>query len=934
MPYIGISEQQREEMLKEMQMQSNDDLFADVPSDLLLKRELDLEHSYEEWELIEYFNKLAEKNSTKDPKVKANYHFKGAGCYQHHVPSLVKTITGRGEFLTAYTPYQPEVSQGTLKAIFKFQSYVAELSGMEVANASMYDAATALAEAVTMSYRINKKREIFLSSRIHPEYLEVTTNYLDSLGIAYEFYSSLEEVPDGATVALQNPDFYGEFMQGISSIEGYSYKASELFASMVRDKDLFVISVVSEAFALAFPTKPSDYGAQITCGSMQSFGNAPYYGGAQLGFIACLKEHVRQLPGRIVGKTTDQNGNSGYVLTFQTREQHIKRDRATSNICTNQSIHALATAVYLSQLGEAGLKKYAKDMWLKTQVFKQCLNTYSKYGLRVTTMNSFNEFCLELDSELEEVKNLFDAYSVSVKKIHSNSLDLHKSNKNEYLFSVSETHSLEDFNLFLKDLEGLLGIKETIRAEEHMLSEFENVFEQKFDDFNETVIDIPNRSELEVCRYFTKLSQENFSIDTNFYPLGSCTMKYNPKINDEIASQSSWANLHPYEDAKNLQGVYEVYEELNRSLCEITGFHKFSFMPSAGAHGEFAALLMAKKYFNDIEGKSSKRSIVLVPDSAHGTNPASASMAGFKTVSVKSAENGDVDIEHLKTLLAKHEKQIAVFMLTNPNTFGIFSKNIKSIMELIHGDGGLMYYDGANLNAIAGVVRPGDTGFDLLHLNLHKSFSTPHGGGGPGAGPVGASQRLAPYLPGSFDTHSIGRIRSFHGNFNVLLRALIYIKRNGREGIRRIGQTSTLNANYLQFKFANSPILSEDGIFVPKFAKQLCKHEFIVSAAKLKEKYGITALDIAKRLLDKGIHAPTIYFPTSIPEVIMIEPTETEPKSSLDALVRAFEEIILEAKDESSRALLKKAPLTTKFSRFDEVKAVKEPVLSEKKVFN
>jgi glycine dehydrogenase subunit 2 len=416
-------------------------------------------------------------------------------------------------------------------------------------------------------------------------------------------------------------------------------------------------------------------------------------------------------------------------------------------------------------------------------------------------------------------------------------------------------------------------------------------------------------------------------------------MKYNPKVNDDIASLASWTGVHPYEDEKNIQGVLKVYEELNQSLCEITGFHGFSLQSAAGAQGEFSALLMAKKYFND-KG-TPERNIVLVPDSAHGTNPASAVMAGFKVISVRSAADGDVDLEHLNELCTIHSKSIAVFMLTNPNTLGIFSKRIQIITKTIHEHGGLMYYDGANLNAIVGTSRPGDMGFDLIHLNVHKTFSTPHGGGGPGAGPVGAKGELVNYLPSPYlikdingdlkwdktKNESIGRIRSFHGNFNVLIRALTYIKSNGKEGISQIGQMATLNANYLQEKIRKSPILSEEGLFSPYF-NEVCKHEFIISASKLKEKYDISALDIAKNLLDKGIHAPTIYFPTNINECIMIEPTETESRESLDVLVLALEEIITLAKTESGRELIKTAPHTTEFSRFDEVKAVKEPVLS------
>lgn len=924
-PYLGIDNNDREKMLETIGVSSIDQLFIDIPENLLLNRDLNLEPGYQEWEVIRYFNELANQNQSKQI-----LDFKGAGCYRHHVPSLVKAISSRGEFLTSYTPYQPEVSQGTLEAIYKFQSYIADLTGMEIANASMYDAATAFAEAITMSYRLDKNREIYLSKYIHPEYITVARNYLDPLGIKYHFYENISDIPENQTVIIQNPNFYGELI---------SKDSETILKKTIEGNNLFLVVVVPEPFALIAGNKLSEIGAQIVCGSAQSFGNPLHYGGAQVGFMACKLEHVRQIPGRIVGKTTDRNGKSGFVLTFQAREQHIKRERASSNICTNQSLHALCTSVYLSLMGKTKLREITKDIWSKTQAFKKALAVFP--GIEIKTENPFNEFCIAIEPS-NPLNDLFSRFGVSVGKILKDNSSLFSLDfsKNLYLITISELHSLTDLNNFLTQASEYLAKHGQELPIPRISSEDLQKLSYEFYTLNLAEINIPDKSELEVCRYFTNLSRKNFSIDTNFYPLGSCTMKYNPKVNDEVAMSPQWLDLHPYDKDEEVQGALTVISELNKSLCEITGFHKFSLQPAAGAHGEYTALLIAKKYFEDLKQKD--RDIVLVPDSAHGTNPASASMAGFKTISVKSKSDGDVDIDDLIEVINKNKNRIAVFMLTNPNTFGLFSQNILEAVKLIHGDGGLMYYDGANLNAIAGVCRPGDMGFDLLHLNLHKTFSTPHGGGGPGAGPIGTSERLSQYLPypqlakndqGQFYwdhqvKNSIGKVRSFYGNFNVLLRALAYIKRNGREGIKRIGETSTLNANYIQACIKKSPILSQDGIFQPKF-NRVCKHEFIISAQKLKEKLGITALDVAKRLLDKGIHAPTIYFPISVPEIIMIEPTETEPKSSLDSLVVAFEEILQEAQTEAGGALLKSAPNTTELSRFDDVKAVKEPMLSE-----
>ncbi len=713
---------------------------------------------------------------------------------------------------------------------------------------------------------------------------------------------------------MQNPDFSGERLD-----------SAPLIANKIATKNLFLIYLAVEPLALVMGPKPSEFGARIVAGSAQSFGNPVHYGGAQVGFIACAEAYIRQLPGRIVGKTTDKEGLEGYVLTFQAREQHIKRERASSNICTNQSLHALAVAVYLTQMGAHGLKTLAQDIWTKAEALRNAIAVFPE--IKVLSKNIFNEFTVE--TENSELQKYFAEIGVAV--IASEA----KQSSNQYIITVSELHQLKDLNQVLERISEILSAGGTNLPTPHIN---ESNLSDLAKNFSSTDINIEDQSELAVCRLFTKLSQQNFSIDTNFYPLGSCTMKYNPKINDCIATLGAWTELHPYTNDADAQGALHIYKELGKSLCEITGMHQFSLMPAAGAHGELAALLMARKYFADLK---QGRDIVLVPDSAHGTNPASATMAGFETITIRSLADGDVDLSHLQEIVTKHSERIAVFMLTNPSTLGLFVRNITEVVGIIHKTGGLMYYDGANLNAIAGVVRPGDMGFDLLHLNLHKTFSTPHGGGGPGAGPVGAAKHLAAYLPGKQvsrssngelywaeeQASSIGRIRSFHGNFNVLIRALAYIKRNGAEGIRRIAETATLNANYLQERIRASEILKTNDLLKPYF-NRLCKHEFILSAARLKEVYGITALDIAKRLLDHGIHAPTIYFPLTVPECIMVEPTETESQAALDSLITALESIITEAQTEEGKALIKTAPQSTRLARFDEVKAVRNPLLT------
>jgi glycine dehydrogenase subunit 2 len=428
--------------------------------------------------------------------------------------------------------------------------------------------------------------------------------------------------------------------------------------------------------------------------------------------------------------------------------------------------------------------------------------------------------------------------------------------------------------------------------------------------------DFPKLGESEVVRHFVNLSRLNYCIDNGFYPLGSCTMKYNPKINELLAEEDSFVDIHPYMDEEDVQGSLKILYELELALNEITGMDAFTFQPAAGAHGEFTGLIIAKSYFKE---RKEERKVVIVPDSAHGTNPASAMMAGFDVIEIKSDERGLVSPNQIKPFL---NENLAVIMLTNPNTLGLFEEDIMEIADLIHSVGGLLYYDGANLNGIMGIARPGDMKFDIVHLNLHKTFSTPHGSGGPGSGPVGVKRKLAPFLPIPrivfrdgrylFDydyPKSIGKVKCFYGNFSVILRAYFYIKLLGKEGLRQVGEIATLNANYLQKRL---------GEFIDIPYKRLCKHEFVASTKSLKPQ-GIKALDVAKRIIDKGIHPPTIYFPLIIEEALMIEPTETESLETLDRFVEILKEIIEEAKKKPE--LLKEAPRNSSVRRVDEAKA-------------
>lgn len=424
-------------------------------------------------------------------------------------------------------------------------------------------------------------------------------------------------------------------------------------------------------------------------------------------------------------------------------------------------------------------------------------------------------------------------------------------------------------------------------------------------------LNLPEMAEIDLVRHFTNLSKKNFSVDADFYPLGSCTMKYNPKVNEETAALSGFQKIHPYQEDETVRGILELLKNFEEYLCAIFGYDAFTLQPAAGAHGELTALLMIKAYHRD-KGQGSRNKII-VPDSSHGTNPASVSMVGYKTIVVKSDAHGNIDIEALAKVVGE---DTAGLMITNPNTLGLFDEHIVKVAELIHKAGGLLYYDGANANATMGICRPADIGFDVAHFNLHKTFSTPHGGGGPGAGPVGVNKKLVPYLPGTNSPKSIGRVHSFHGNVNVIVKAFTYIRFLGAAGLKEVSENAVLNANYMMKRLKDYYYLKYD---------RTCQHEFVISGKWQKEKYGVKTLDIAKRLIDYGFHPPTIYFPLIVEEAMMIEPTETESKKTLDSFCDAMIKIAKEC--ETNPDLVKNAPNNAPVKRVDETRAAREPVL-------
>ncbi len=908
MSYIPITPEDEKAMLSVIGVKNIDDLFADVPPSVILKKGLNLPPGLTEPELKRFFNMIGKNNQP----VSDRPCFLGAGLYYHEVPAAVKAVVTRPEFLTSYTPYQPEIAQGTLQVLFDFQTYMAELTGLEVSNASLYDGASAVAEAVLLALRVKKAESfVYVSRGLHPEYRQTIQTYLNPQGHKIHEIglkgteTDLEQLKTdlwpNAVVVVQYPNFLGT-VEDLSAI-----------SKACKEKNAYLVVAVAEAMNLALLPSPGSLGADVCAGSAQSFGNLLSFGGPHAGFLTARFEDIRQMPGRIVGETTDRNGKTGCVLTFQAREQHIRRERAASNVCTTQSLMANFASAWLYFKGGKGAQQAAKDGAATAHALAGEIQRIP--GFKIETVRYANEFVVRPPSS--RFADFLAEWGLVAPYDLSND---YPEFKDCVLVACTELTSLEDMESFFSACEefSTKGHAGKVHQKPTELPSWITVRKPAA---------IAEHPEVDLIRYYTALARKNFCIDNGFYPLGSCTMKYNPKVNEEIALADAWANLHPTQREDEVQGALQVIFELEHWLKEITGCHALTLQPAAGAHGELTALLMAKRYFAD-RGEH-QRVNVIVPDSAHGTNPASATMAGWKTISIPTDARGNMDVELLK---AKLGKDTAVLMLTNPSTLGLFEENILEVARLVHEAGGLLYYDGANMNAIVGICRPADMGFDLVHLNLHKTFSTPHGGGGPGSGPVGCTKALEPYLPEprvfkegnryflkSGSPQSIGRMKANVGNFGVLIRALAYCKRLGKQGLERVGRVATLNANYMLARLK--------GPYTPAYDR-LCKHEFVLTAEPLKEKYGISALDIAKRLIDFNYHPPTIYFPLVVHEAVMIEPTETETKKTLDE----FSEVMLQLRQEmeTNPDVFKSAPYSTPVSRLDEVKAVKEPRLVKK----
>ena len=764
-------------------------------------------------------------------------------------PAIQRNILENPAWYTAYTPYQPEIAQGRLEALLNYQTMVADLTGLDVANASLLDEATAAAEAMTMAERVarSKARAFFVDENCHPQTIGVIRTRARPLGI---------EVIVGAPETLNAAEVFGAIFQypgTFGHVRDFSAQIAALHAAKA------VAVVATDLLALCLLKEPGAMGADIAVGSAQRFGVPMGYGGPHAAFFACKDEHKRQMPGRIVGVSIDSRGNQAYRLALQTREQHIRREKATSNVCTAQALLAVMASMYAVFHGPQGLRAIAERVHFMAERLARALRAA---GAHVAPDAFFDTITVEVGVGQAGI----------LAAARQEGLNFRKVGRDRVGISVDETTDENTLWRVLKafGIEGVpphraqLGFPETLVRDSAYLTH--PVFHM-------------NRAESEMMRYMRRLSDRDLALDRAMIPLGSCTMKLNAAAEMMPITWPEFSALHPFAPADQALGYHEAIEDLTGKLCEITGYDAFSMQPNSGAQGEYAGLLTIQAYHR-ARGEG-QRQVCLIPVSAHGTNPASAQMAGMQVVVVRAMPNGDVDVEDFREKAAAAGSNLAACMVTYPSTHGVFEETVKEICAITHQHGGQVYLDGANMNALVGLVKPGEIGSDVSHLNLHKTFAIPHGGGGPGMGPIGVKAHLAPYLPGHPETGGDeGPVSAApYGSASILLISWAYCLMMGGDGLTQATRVAILNANYIAARLSGSyPILFMGN-------KGRVAHECILDTRGFGE-VGVSVDDIAKRLIDNGFHAPTMSWPVA--GTLMVEPTESETKAEIDRFITAL----------------------------------------------
>ncbi len=859
--HIGPDNTEQKAMLTALGLDTLDQLVEQtVPESILLNDALAMESGKTEQEALAYLKSLADQNVV-------NKSYIGTGYYNTHTPNVIlRNILENPGWYTAYTPYQPEISQGRLEMLLNFQQMIMDFTGMEIANASLLDEATAAAEAMTLCRRASRSKHqvFFVADDVHPQTIDVIKTRAEYIGIPVVVgnpHTDLEK-HEVYAVQLQYPGTYGD----ITDVKAIIARAKEQKA---------MVSVASDLLALTLLKSPAELGADVVVGNSQRFGVPMGFGGPHAAFMAASSKLKRSIPGRIIGVSKDSRGNQALRMAMQTREQHIRREKATSNICTAQALLANISAAYAIYHGPDGLKNIAERVHRFTAILHKALT-----GAGFSANSSyFDTLTLKVGKKQDAIYMRALEQGCNLRLVNTDSLAV----------SLDETTTAAD----VAELVNIFTGKDKVIADVHTLDKAfvkgEATGLTQENRRQDAILSHPTfnsyHSETDMLRYLKRLENKDYSLTHGMIPLGSCTMKLNATAQMLPITWDGFANVHPFAPRNQVNGYMTMIQELNDALVEITGYDNLSMQPNSGAQGEYAGLLAIRNYQR--ANNQGHRNVCLIPSSAHGTNPASASMLDMKIVIVACDENGNVDVEDLQAKAEQHSQHLSALMVTYPSTHGVFEEQIREVCQIVHDHGGQVYMDGANMNAQVGVSKPGDMGSDVSHLNLHKTFAIPHGGGGPGMGPIGVKAHLAPYLPNHAvspikgESEGVGAVSAApFGSSSILPISWMYCMLLGKEGLRSSTELAILNANYTAERLsAHYPILFRG-------RNNRVAHECIVDIRPIKESSGVSEEDIAKRLMDYGFHAPTMSFPVA--GTLMIEPTESESKLEIDRFIDAM----------------------------------------------
>lgn len=881
--HIGPSENDLQHMFKTIGVDSLEQLiYETVPDNILLKNPLNLDAPLSEYEYLNHIQELGKKNKVFKSYIGLGYH-----------PTVIPAVIQRNIFenpgwYTAYTPYQAEIAQGRLEAILNFQTTVIELSGMEIANASLLDEATAAAEAMALLFDVRSREQkknnvckFFVSEEILPQTLSVLQTRSTPIGVELVVgnHETFDFSNDYFGAILQYPGKYGQ----VNDYAGFIAKAK---TAEIK------VAVAADILSLVKLTPPGEMGADVVVGTTQRFGIPMGYGGPHAAFFATKEEYKRSMPGRIIGVTIDTNGNRALRMALQTREQHIKREKATSNICTAQVLLAVMAGMYAVYHGPKGLQYIADKVHNSASTLADALN---KLGVYQTNAAFFDTILVKADAN--KVKAIAEKQEVNFYYVDADTISI----------SVNETTSISDINQIIAIFAEATG-KDSFTVTELTTANNLPKSLERTSSFLQHEVFNNHHSESQLMRYIKKLERKDLSLNHSMISLGSCTMKLNSAAEMLPLSMANWNSIHPFAPIEQAEGYQIMLKKLEHQLNVVTGFAGTTLQPNSGAQGEYAGLMAIRAYH--LSRGDNHRNVCLIPASAHGTNPASAAMAGMQIIVTKTMENGNIDVEDLRAKAIEHADNLSCLMVTYPSTHGVFESAICEITQLIHDNGGLVYMDGANMNAQVGLTNPATIGADVCHLNLHKTFAIPHGGGGPGVGPICVNEKLVPFLPTN-PVIKVGGDQAItaisaapYGSALVCLISYGYITMLGAEGLKKSTQFAILNANYMKARLENHyPILYSGEM-------GRAAHEMILDCRAFEEK-GIKVTDIAKRLMDYGFHAPTVSFPVA--GTLMVEPTESEDLAELDrfcdAMISIRKEIEASTKEDENN-ILRNAPHT------------------------